>query len=68
MAEEQIKCYGIKIFSRRRVFGGKHLFEARYQMGRSVKLGISWDGSTRYLDVSPLTKVDVERLGSLQIT
>ena len=26
------------------------MVEAIYQAGRSVKLGISWDGSTRYLD------------------
>ena len=37
-------------------------------MDRSDKLGISWDGSTRYLDVSPPTRADVERLSSLQIT
>ena len=37
-------------------------------MGSSVKLGISWDGSTRYLDVHPLTREDVKRLGSLNLT
>ena len=37
-------------------------------MGSSIKLGISWDGSTRYLDISPPTRDDVERLGSLQLT
>ena len=37
-------------------------------MGRPIKLGISWDGSTRYLDVSPPTRADIERLGSLQLT
>ena len=44
------------------------MVEARYQVGRSVKLVISWDGSTRYLDVSPPTRADFERLSSLQIT
>ena len=37
-------------------------------MGRSVNLGISWGGSTRYLDVIPPTRSDFERIGSLQIT
>ena len=37
-------------------------------MGRVVKLGISWDGSTRYLDILPPYKADIERLGSLEIT
>ena len=51
--EDQIECYGVKLYSRPRVFGGKQLVEARYQVGRYVKLVIPWDGSTRYLDVSP---------------
>ena len=38
------------------------------QGGRSVKIGISWYGSTRYLDVNPPTREDVERLGSMQLT
>ena len=42
--------------------------EARDQVGRSVRMGISWDGSTRYLDVIPQTRADVEQLSSLQIT
>ena len=50
------------------LFGGKQIFKARDQVGRSVKLGISWDGSTRYLDVTPPTREDVERLGYLQFT
>ena len=37
-------------------------------MVRSVKLVISWDGSTRYLDVSPTIRDDVERLGYFQLT
>ena len=37
-------------------------------MGHSVKLGISWEGSTRYLDISPPTREDVKRLGYLQLT
>ena len=53
LAEDQIECYGVKVYSRPRVFGGKQLVEARYQLGRSVKLGISWGGSTRYLDITP---------------
>ena len=44
------------------------MVEARYQVGRSIKLVISWDGSTRYLDVSPPTRDDVERLSYLHIT
>ena len=68
LAEDQIECYGVKVFSRPRVSGGKQLVEAKDQVGRSDKLGISWDGSTRYLDVSPPTRADVERLSSLQIT
>ena len=53
LAENQIECCGVKVHSRPRVFGGKQLVKARDQVGRSVKLGISWDGSTRYLDVIP---------------
>ena len=68
LAEVQIKCYGVKVYSRPRFFGGKQLFKAMYQVGCSVKLVISWDGSTRYLDFSPPTGEDVERLGSLQLT
>ena len=37
-------------------------------MGHSVKLGISWYGSTRYLYVIPPTREDINRLGSLQLT
>ena len=68
MAEDQIDCYGVKVYSRPRVFREKKLVEARYQMGRSVKIGISWDGSTRYLDVSPPTREDIEMLGYLKLT
>ena len=57
----------MKVYSRPRVFGGKQLVEAREQVGRSVKLGISWDSSTRYLDVSPPTREDVKILGPLNI-
>ena len=56
LTEYQIKCYGVKVYSCRRVFGGKQLVEARYQVGRSVNLDISWDGSAIYLDVSPPTR------------
>ena len=50
------------------VSGDKQLVESRNQVGILVKLGISWDGSTRYLDISPPTRADVERLSYLQIT
>ena len=53
LAEDQIECYGVKVFSCLRVFCGKQMVEARDQAGCSVKLDISWDCSTRYLDVSP---------------
>ena len=43
------------------------LVKAKDRVGRSVKIGISWDGSTRYLDVSPPTKDDVDRIVYLQI-
>ena len=66
-AEDQIKCYGVRVYSRPRFLGGKQLVEARYHVGHSVKLGISWYRSTRYLDVSQLTRVDIYRLGFLQL-
>ena len=47
LAEDKIDCHGVKVFSRPRFFGGIQLVEARDQAGRVVKLGISWDGSTR---------------------
>ena len=53
LADDQIECYGVKVYSHPRVFGGKQLVEARYQVGSSIKLGIFWGGSTRYFDVSP---------------
>ena len=53
LAEYQIECYVVKVFSRPRVFGRKELVEARDQVGHSVKIGVSWDVSTRYLDVIP---------------
>ena len=68
MAEDQIEFYGANIYSRPRVFGGKQLVEARDQVGRPVKLVISWDCYTRYLDVSPPNSDDVERLGFLHLT
>ena len=49
----------MKVYSLPRVFGGKQLFEARYHVGRSIKLGISWYGSTRYFGVSQPTREDV---------
>ena len=51
LAENQIECYGVKVYLRPRVFGGKKIVEDRYQVGRSIKIVISWYGSTRYLDV-----------------
>ena len=68
LAEDQKECHGVKVYSRPRVFGGKQLVEARYQVGRVFKLVIQWDGSTRYLDVSPPTRVDVLTLNSLEFT
>ena len=68
LAEDQIECHSVKVYSRPRVFGGKQLVEAKDQVGRIVKLAISWDGSTRYLDISPPTKVDAATLSSLEIT
>ena len=41
LAEDQIECYDVKVYSCPRVFDGKQLVEARYQVGRSIKLGIS---------------------------
>ena len=38
------------------------------QVGRRVKLAIEWDGSTRYLDVTPPTMGDVSTLDSLEFT
>ena len=43
-------------------------YTIRYQVGRIVKLGLSWDGSARYLYVGPPVRDDVERLSYLQIT
>ena len=68
LAEDQIKCYGVKVYYFPRVFGGKQLVKDRDQVGRSVKIGIYWDSSTRYLNVRPPTREDVERLGSLKLT
>ena len=68
LAEDQIDCHGVKVYSRPRVFGGKQLVEARDPVGRIVKLSIAWDGSTRYLDILPPTKVDVATLSSLDFT
>ena len=68
LAVDQIKCYGLNVYSRPKVFGVKQLVEARYQVGHYDKMGISWDGSTRYIDVSLLTRDDVEKIGYLQLT
>ena len=37
-------------------------------MGHIVKLAMQWDGSTRYLDILPPTRVDVMTLNSLDFT
>ena len=55
-SEYQIECYVVKVFSRPRVSGRKQLVKARYQVGHSVKLGISWDDSTGYINFNPPTK------------
>ena len=68
LAEDQIECHGLKVYSRPRVFGGDQLVVAKDQVGRRVKLAIEWDGSTRYLDVMPPTRVDVSTLNSLEFT
>ena len=68
LADDQIECYGVKVYSHPRVFGVKQLVEARDHVGRPVKIGISWEDSNIYLDVIPPTRDGVERLGSLHIT
>ena len=59
LAEDQIECHGVKVYSCPRVSGGKQLVKARDQVGHIVKLAIQWYGSTIYLDISPPTRVDV---------
>ena len=68
LAEDQIKCYGVQVYSRPRVFGGDQKVVARDQVGRLVNLAIEWDGSTRYLNVTPPTRVYVSSLSSLEFT
>ena len=68
LAEYHIEGFGVKVYFRPRVFGGKKLIGAKYQVGFSVKLGISCDGSTRYLDVIPSTREDINSIGSLNLT
>ena len=68
LAGDQIECHGVKEYSCPRVFGRKQLVESIYQVGRVVKLAIEWDGSNRYLDVSPPTRVDVLTLNYLELT
>ena len=46
LAEDQIECHGVKVFSRLRVLGGNQLVETRDQLGPFVKLVISWNGYT----------------------
>ena len=68
LAQDQIECHGVKVYSCPRFFGGNQLVEARDQVRRVVKLAIEWYGSTRYLDVSPPTRVDFLTLNSLEST
>ena len=56
LGEDQIECYGVKVYSCPRISGRKQLVKARYQVGHSVKLGISWDDSTGYINFDPPTK------------
>ena len=65
LEEDQIECFGVKIYSCPRVFGGNKLIDVKDHVGRSVKLGISWYGSTRYLDIILPTREDIYRLGYL---
>ena len=68
LAEDQIECHGAKVYYCPRVFGGDQLVVAKDQVGRHVKLAIEWDGSTRYLNFMPPTRVDVSYLNSLEFT
>ena len=43
LAEYQIECYGLKVYSCPSLFGGKQLVNAKYQIWKPVKLGIIWD-------------------------
>ena len=63
-----MECFGVKVYSHTRVFGGKQLIDTRDQVGSSVKLGISRDGSTRYLNVHPQTRKEINRLSYLKPT
>ena len=40
LAEDQIKCNGVQVYSRPRVFGGDQKVVARDQVGRLVNLAI----------------------------
>ena len=42
LAEDQIECNGVQVFSRPRVFGGDQKVVARDQVGRVVHLVIYW--------------------------
>ena len=50
LAEDQIKCFGVKVYLSPRVFSGKQLIDVREHVGNYVNMDISLDGSTRYLD------------------
>ena len=68
LAEYQIECFCVKVYLCPRFFVGDQFIDVRDQVGSSVNLGISWDGSTRYLDIHLPTREDINRLGSLQLT
>ena len=68
LAEYQIECNGVQVYTRPRVFGGDQKVVDRDQVGRLANLAIEWDGSTRYLNVTPPTRVDVLSLSSLEFT
>ena len=68
LAEDQIKCYGVKVFLHPIVFCGEQLIDYRYQLGSQVKLGISWDVSTIFLNVRPQNIEDINGISSLHPT
>ena len=54
--ENKIECFGVKVYSRPRLFGGKQMVDSRHQVVRSVNLDISWYVSTRCLYTHPPTR------------
>ena len=41
LMEDQIECFGVKVYSRPRFFSRKHIIDSKYQVGCPVKIGIS---------------------------